>query len=306
MLKWRAVKAAAGTRGFGGDSQAWRGGLWAVRFRLVTTAPAAPVVLPSLEDLGRNLLQVTPFQRCWSILRPVACVAAYFAFASQGWWVPAVLAVAGLMFITYISTSHDLLHRTLGFSRRANEILLAVIEMLVLRSGHAFRFTHLHHHRHFPDPDDVEGAVARLPWWQALLSGVGNQSRLFVWAWRRASDGDRAWMAVEAAWAIAVVVASVLLLPRSHVLFVYVLLVVTSSWLYPLATVWIPHRAGGANTLTQTHAVRGRLVPELLLQHTYHLEHHLYPAVPSYHWQELARRLDPFLRSSGVHPVITP
>jgi beta-carotene hydroxylase len=262
--------------------------------------------LPSLETLGRDLLQVTGFQRFWSILRPVACAAAYFVFAAQGWWVVAVLAVAGLMFITYVSTSHDLLHRTLGFSRPVNEALLAITEMFVLRSGHAFRVTHLHHHRHFPDADDVEGVVARLPWWRALLSGVGNQSRLFLWAWPRAGKEDRRWMALEAAWAVLVAGAGVALLPWTNVLLVYVLLIVTSSWLYPLATVWIPHRAEGQDALTQTHAVRGRLVPEIFLQHTYHLEHHLYPAVPSYNWQKLARRLDPYLRERGVRQVVTP
>ncbi|MDB6095371.1 MAG: Fatty acid desaturase [Verrucomicrobia bacterium] len=262
--------------------------------------------MPALDDLGRDLLRVTSFQRFWSILRPASCASAYFIFAAQGWWVPAVLSVAGLMFITYVSTSHDLLHRTLGFSRRTNEVLLAVTEMLVLRSGHAFRLTHLQHHRHFPDADDIEGAVAGLSWWRALWCGVGNQTRLFIWAWSRAQPGDRRWMTLEASWAAAVMVASVVLLPWSNVLLVYVLLVVTSSWLYPLATVWIPHRIEGKDILTQTHAVRGRLIPTIFLQHTYHLEHHLYPAVSSYHWRELARRVDPFLRARGVKPVVTP
>ena len=262
--------------------------------------------LPALEVLGRDLLRVTPFQRFWSIFRPFACAAAYFCFASQGWWVPAVLSVAGLMFITYVSTSHDLLHRTLGFSKRANELLLALTEMLVLRSGHAFRLTHLQHHRHFPADDDIEGLVARLPWWRALFSGIGNQTRLFAWAWRHAPAADKRWMLVEAGWTLAVMAAAVVVLPRTTILLVYVLLIVTSSWLYPLATVWIPHRADGHDTLTQTHAVRGRLVPELLLQHTYHLEHHLYPAVPSYNWHKLACRLDPYLRERGVQPVVTP
>lgn len=261
---------------------------------------------PTLEVLGKDLLQVTSFQRVWSILRPVFCVVAYFVCALHGWWIPAVLAVAGLMFITYVSTSHDLLHRTLGFSRRSNDLLLALTEMLVLRSGHAFRLTHLQHHRHFPHDEDVEGLVARWPWWRALFSGVGNQSRLFIWAWSRAGTVDRRWMIFEASWAIVVVVGSLMLMPETKVLLVYVGLVVTSSWLYPLATVWVPHRADGKDKLTQTHAVRGRWVPELFLQHTYHLEHHLYPAVPSYQWRELARRLDPFLRARGVKPVITP
>ena len=278
-----------------------------VSYPVGVTTPSVHVrELPTLETLGRDLLHVTPFQRFWSIFRPVVCVVLYFVFAARGWWVPAVLAVAGLMFITYVSTSHDLLHRTLGFSRPVNEALLAFTEMLVLRSGHAFRITHLQHHRHFPAADDVEGAVARLPWWKALVSGIGSQSRLFAWAWRLARPEDKKWMALEAGWAVAVAGCGVALLPWSNIVLVYVLLIVTSSWLYPFATVWVPHRAEGQDTLTQTHAVRGRLIPELFLQHTYHLEHHLYPAVPSYHWQELARRLDPFLRDRGVQPVVTP
>ena len=38
--------------------------------------------------------------------------------------------------------------------------------------------------------------------------------------------------------------------------------------------------------------------PEL----TYHLEHHLYPQVPSHHLAALARRLDPLLAGAGVRP----
>jgi beta-carotene hydroxylase len=33
---------------------------------------------------------------------------------------------------------------------------------------------------------------------------------------------------------------------------------------------------------------------------TVHLEHHLYPQVPSHHLAELARRLDPFFEQAGV------
>ncbi|HUQ69762.1 MAG TPA: fatty acid desaturase, partial [Planctomycetaceae bacterium] len=129
------------------------------------------VKLPSIEVLGRDLLVVNSRQRIWSIVRPFSCAAADFVFAFNGWWIPAVLAVAGLMFITYVSTSHDLLHRTLGLPRRANEILLSAVEMLALRSGHAFRISHLCHHRHFPDDEDVEGKVARMSLGRALLEG---------------------------------------------------------------------------------------------------------------------------------------
>jgi beta-carotene hydroxylase len=58
--------------------------------------------------------------------------------------------------------------------------------------------------------------------------------------------------------------------------------------------------------LTQARTVRGRLVPALFLELTYHLEHHLYPQVPSHHLPELARRLDPVFRSAGVRPLAVP
>lgn len=266
----------------------------------------AKVVLPRIEDLGRDLLQVTRGQRVWSVVRPLTCFGLYFLFAGQGWWAPAVLAVAGLMFITYVSTSHDLVHRTLGFPRWLNEVLLAVIEALVLRSGHAFRLTHLHHHRRFPEHDDIEGAAAHMPWWRALLEGVTLQPRLFVWAWQRARGDERRWMFGEAIFIVAVLAASVWLWPETPVFLVYAALVLTSGWLYPFATVWLPHRAEGETALQQTHAVRGRWIPELFLQHTYHLEHHLYPSVSSHRWPLLAKRLDAYLEAHGVKPVQLP
>ncbi|MEZ0215788.1 MAG: fatty acid desaturase [Rariglobus sp.] len=265
-----------------------------------------PLDLPRIEDLGRDLLQVTTGQRILSVLRPLVCFSAYFVFASNGWWLPAVLCVAGLMFITYVSTSHDLVHRTLGLPRWLNEVLLALVEGLVLRSGHAFRLTHLQHHRRFPEHDDIEGAAAHMAWWRALLEGVALQSRLFLWAWRRARPDERRWMLAEAVWIAGAIILSVWLWPVSPVFLVYIGLVVTSSWLYPLATVWLPHRAHGETVLEQTHAVRGRWVPEIFLQHTYHLEHHLYPSVSSHKWPELARRLDVHLAARGVQPVHVP
>jgi beta-carotene hydroxylase len=264
------------------------------------------VILPRIEDLGRDLLQVTNGQRVLSIARPLVCFAAYFIFAANGWWIPAVASVAGLMFITYVSTSHDLVHRTLGLPRGLNEVLLTLIEALVLRSGHAFRLTHLQHHRHFPDHDDIEGAVAHMSWWRALLDGVFAQPRLFAWAWPRARANERRWMAAEAFWILSAIVVSAWLWPWSPIFLIYVGLVITSSWLYPLATVWLPHRAHGENVLQQTHAIRGRWVPEIFLQHTYHLEHHLYPSVSSHQWPLLARRLDGYFAEQGVKPLHLP
>jgi hypothetical protein len=74
-----------------------------------------------------------------------------------------------------------------------------------------------------------------------------------------------------------------------------------------------PRREPATSTLTaerapwtQTSTLRGHVVPALFLELTYHLEHHLDPAVPSHHLAELARRLDPLLRAAGVRPRRVP
>jgi beta-carotene hydroxylase len=101
---------------------------------------------------------------------------------------------------------------------------------------------------------------------------------------------------------LAAVGAGVPLWPRAPLLLVYATMMIVGSWVYPLLTVYLPHRDYGDTPLTQTRTLRGRIIPAIFLELTYHLEHHLYPQVPSHNLAELARRLDPFLERAGVRP----
>ena len=97
-----------------------------------------------------------------------------------------------------------------------------------------------------------------------------------------------------------------MLWPATPGVLVYATMVVAGSWVYPLLTVYLPHHGYGEEPLRQTRTLRGRIVPAVFLELTYHLEHHLYPQVPSHHLPELARRLDPYLARAGVRPVVVP
>jgi beta-carotene hydroxylase len=259
----------------------------------------APRARPPLSGLGRDLLVTTRRQRATAFARPFVGLAAYAAAAALGWWwlTPPIVA---LIFVAGVTVTHDVVHRSLGLGRRQTEWALFVFGAVLLESGHAFRASHLQHHRRFPHHDDVEGTAAHTTWWGALLGGPLFLPRLWVWAFRRARPDQRQWMLAEAGWAFGVVVAGVLLWPLTPAVLVYAALAVAGSWLYPLLVVYLPHRHPGHDPLTQTGSLRGRLVPALLLEQTYHLEHHLYPAVPSHHLPELARRLDPILAAAGV------
>jgi beta-carotene hydroxylase len=261
-----------------------------------------PFRKPSLGELGRDLTRLTRRQRLTVLALPFLFCGAYFAFAVIGWWVPAVIALIGLSFFTYGSTSHDLVHRNLGLSRRLNDLFLCLTEMLALRSGHAYQMAHLHHHARFPADDDIEAAAARKSCIGAIADGFTFQPRIWWWAYRR-GGGTIGWVIGEGLACLALLLTATALAAAAPLFIVYAALMIAGSWIIPLVTAYVPHDPAGNNALTQTRLFRGVGARLVGLQHLYHLEHHLYPMVPHPHWPELARRLDPHFRAAGIRPV---
>jgi beta-carotene hydroxylase len=179
---------------------------------------------------------------------------------------------------------------------------LTLIELLALRSGHAYRAAHLNHHARYPHEDDVEGAAARMSLGRTLLEGVIFQPKICLWALKHMKT-ERRVIAAEIVAVMFLIALAVALAPATKILLIYVVLMIAGSWTIPLVTSYIPHDASGLNELTQTRLFRGRMASLVALEHLYHLEHHLYPEVPHHHWPELARRLDPFFARVGVSPV---
>jgi beta-carotene hydroxylase len=263
--------------------------------------PSAPEAgpLPSIAELGPELLRINSFQRISTLIIPFACVAAYIGFASLRLWPLAVLCLVYLSFVTYGSISHDLVHRSLGLSRPVNEFFLTAIELLAFRSGHAYRLVLLHHHARFPHEDDIEGAAAKMSLARTLLEGVVFQPRLILWAITR-PHRTRALAIVETVLVIAVLVACFAVIPLTPIFAVYALLMIMGSWIIPLVTSYIPHNTAGRDVLSQTYLFRGRVLSIIALEHLYHLEHHLYPMVPHQNWPALAKRLDPYFEKAGI------
>lgn len=258
--------------------------------------------LPSLEDLGKDLLVIGSWRRVLSLTVPFVLAGGFFGLAARGDWIAALACPVALSFLTYGSISHDLVHRTLALPRWLNESLLCLIELIAFRSGHAYRFTHLHHHAHFPAADDLEARSARMSLIGSLLDGVTLQPRLFLFALRD-SKRDRVWIIGEGIAVLALLLASLALTPWTPLPALYAVLMIAGSWIFPLVTVFIPHNADGVTELTQTTLFRGVMLSIIAAEHLYHLEHHLYPQVPHHHWPALAKRLDPHFARLGIQPV---
>ena len=258
--------------------------------------------LPGLSDLGIDLLRLSRWQVTRTIASPFVAFAAFWILACSGHWIPAVFSLVVLSFVTYGSTSHDLVHRNLGLKRLPNDILLSVVEVIALRSGHAYQAAHLNHHARFPGKDDIEADAARMSLIRALLEGVVFQFRIYAWA-LRSPRAQRSWVVGEGVAVVAIVIGAIAAVPWTIIPCVYAGLMVAGSWTIPLVTSYVPHDAQASDILHQTRVFRGFIARILAFDHLYHLEHHLYPAVPHQNWPRLARRLDPWLDEAGIEPV---
>lgn len=232
-----------------------------------------------------------------------------YALGFMGCWEAGIpLGAVTLLILCFSATStstHDVLHGSLGLTRRQTEWCLFLLGLSVLQSGHAYRATHLQHHRVFPSHDDLEGEAAHWPLWKVLASGPTFLPRLWIWAYRGRPE-DRPWLVAEGLALPAALAAGVLLLPMTSAVLGYAVVMVLAGWWYPVFAVWLPHRNFGPRPELQAWTTRGKLIPRLFRPLAFHLEHHLYPKVPSHNLPLLSRRLDDLLRGMGVEPVPVP
>lgn len=256
----------------------------------------------------RDLVALAWWERVWelslSVPWLVGSVWAYWragaAWAEGGSWF-AWLGLAALgsffFFLTGLRQSHNAQHSCLGIGRWGHHAMLCVLSVLMLASMHAVRITHLHHHRHCLDDEDEEARHAAWPWWKVLAMGPVLIVRLHAAAWRLGGRRDRAWIALELA-LCACAALVVFLVLRADALGG---LIVALRWhmaamaagecMTAFFAVWIVHRGcehDGQIARTQ----RGWMKNLVSYSMFYHLEHHLWPAVPTCHLPRLADRLD--------------
>jgi fatty acid desaturase len=253
----------------------------------------------------RDLVPLTQLERIWELTLSLPWLIASLACYSRAgrnelWLLPGALCTF-FFFLTGLRQSHNAQHYALGIGRRAQDIVLLVLSVLMMMSMHAVQVTHLIHHRHCLGDQDVEAAHASKPWWRVLLAGPIFPARLVSAALRHGSPAKRRWIAAE------------LLLVAGWLFFVFFVLHVPAlKWhiaamlagesLTAFFAVWTVHH-GCDETHTIARTQRGWIKNLVSYSMFYHLEHHLFPAVPTPHLPALARRLDLAIPAFGEKRV---
>jgi fatty acid desaturase len=185
--------------------------------------------------------------------------------------------------------SHNAQHYSLGLPRIVQDGVLFALSVLMLASMHAVQATHLHHHRHCLEEDDGEGATARLCWWRALLVGPLFFMRLHASAWRLANASKRRWIATELCAVVSVVALAVFSMAPAALRW-HTAAMLAGECFTGFFAVWTVHH--GCDAHEPGRKQRGRWLNLVSYSMFLHAEHHLFPAVPTAHLKQLARRID--------------
>lgn len=200
------------------------------------------------------------------------------------------LGVSFIFFLTGLRQVHNAYHYALGISRTMTEIAIFILSLLMLGSMHAVQITHLEHHKHCMDEEDVEAASARLSGLKAILVGPLFPIRLHIKALSIANSTKKTWIISELVGTVFLIILAFFILDLP-VFKYHIIAMLIGQCLTSFFAVWtVHHDCDRYYFIART--LRGRFKNFISFNMFFHVEHHLYPKVPTCHLDKLAARLD--------------
>ena len=225
--------------------------------------------------------RLSSFQKVIELSRPWLFLASYIFFAALSlWWIAIPLAFA-TCFSGFVQM-HDSIHNSLGLSTKANSTVLTLSGLLLLKSGHALKVTHLRHHGKCLSEDDPEGAPATWSLKEVFLNGPYHIFTL-RFASLKMSPTTRAIQIFETAVTGVLLIGFILIyvFVGSSVSLVYWVVAFVMSCLMPLWASYIPHKMANRNPARMAGVKFARLWTPLISSFAFHHLHHAYPKVPT-------------------------
>ncbi len=273
----------------------------------------APELLKQLHSLDQHPHRLPIFIALYivSALAAYALVQAIATPWSYVFCLPLyLLAAASLHGISLFT--HEGVHGVLSRNLQWNRWLSILCALPVGQNFSAYKVLHLKHHQHLGvegDPDHYKNYtkwnwLTFLMHWGRLIIGYPVYIvAIPILGFWQGNHSDRLWIAIEVG-LLGLLVTTVLLSPLPPALLIH-------GWLIPM--LWINTmvniRGMSQHTLLEHEAdlIRGTrtiltvpLVRFFMCNENYHLEHHLYPAVPWHHLPRLHQELKSDLIQRGA------
>ncbi|KMQ64557.1 fatty acid desaturase [Chryseobacterium angstadtii] len=213
----------------------------------------------------------------------ISILLAYYEY----YWL--ALPFSGFYFLTALRQVHNGFHNALGTGKALTWLSLYLNSILMMASIHAVKFNHIRHHKFCLSEEDYEGKSASMKWYEAILYGPKHIFLIHWITFKKANTNYKRNMMIELA-SIAVFTFSVFFF-QIHFLMYHVLVMLFGEFLMAFFAVWtVHHDTHDHPNIARTQ--RGSWKNKLTFSMFYHMEHHLFPAVPTIKLPELAKRID--------------
>lgn len=192
-----------------------------------------------------------------------------------------------IFFLTGLRQVHNGFHYTLGISRKMTALTLFANSLLMLAAMDAIKYNHLRHHKHCMAEADVEGKCAKMSAWRSLLYGPQFIYEQHI----SALLSKKKRVIVPVALEMLGIVAVVLLILYSGIGFLiyHVIAMATGELFTAFFAIWTVHHDCDEEEVARTLSVKWK--NRFTYNMFYHLEHHLFPGVPTIKLPVLSKRI---------------
>jgi len=156
-------------------------------------------------------------------------------------------------------------------------------------SIHSVKFNHIRHHKYCLTKDDYEGKSAAMSWYGAIIYGPVHMFLIHKVTFQL---GDKKYVQNMIAELISILVFLLLIFCFNvHFMIYHVIVMIIGEFLMAFFAVWTVHH-DTHDTPEFARTQREGWKNKITFSMFYHLEHHLFPAVPTIKLPELANRID--------------
>ncbi|WP_276481303.1 fatty acid desaturase family protein [Paraflavitalea pollutisoli] len=199
------------------------------------------------------------------------------------------LPFSAFFFLTALRQVHNGFHNSLGTNKFLTWLSLYLNSILMMASIHAVKFNHIRHHKYCLTEEDYEGKSAGMSWYGAILYGPVH---MFLIHKVTLQLGNKQYVRNVLVELLSIALfAFVVFYFQLYFLIYHIIVMVIGEFLMAFFAVWtVHHHTEETPELARTQ--RSGWKNRITFSMFYHLEHHLFPAVPTIKLPELARRID--------------
>ncbi len=204
-----------------------------------------------------------------------------------------------MFFLTALRQVHNGFHNSLGTSRKLTWLTLYINSLLMMVSSHAVKFNHLRHHKYYPGREDHEGKCAQMKWYRAILHGPQHIYDIHSVTWKLGNKTYRKDLLIEV-FSIILFTAIAFYIGSGFLIY-HIGAMAAGEFFSAFFAVWTVHHDLEENEIARTQRTTWKNFVTYSM--FYHLEHHMFPAVPTIKLQQLAERIDEALPDLKKSPV---